>query len=119
MCPEKARVLVVDDNENARKMVKEQLESAGHSVAAESESLPATLLMLDYLSNIDGALLDGNLSPYSEGGYDGAQIAEQFREKFPGKFVYSISSSKQEWSDDPKLTFDDLDAIISRITQAK
>lgn len=121
MTPVEAKVLLVDDDENFRKAIAGYLKEAGHIIAAEAETLPQALETVESLQTegVDVALLDGNLSPHSEGGLEGKAVAEAFREKFPGKALFSISSDRQPWSDDPNLTaWSGPEEIVRKVTEA-
>ena len=119
MSPERARVFVVDDNDDYRDSLKEFLILSGHTVIAEATSLGSAMETIKGLENVDVALIDGNLSETSRGGYDGARVAKEFREKFPGVPLYAISVDSQPWSDDPTLTkLNESWVIAERVTKA-
>lgn len=121
MSPEKAKVIIVDDSQDYRESLSEFLGMVGHTVVAEAGSLNQALELVNSLhqGDVDVALIDGNLSHFSQGGFDDARVAEAFREKLPGVPLFSISLDEQQWSDDPSLTKRDGSWVIAeRVTKA-
>lgn len=119
MAPEKAKLFIVDDDADTRDIIGDYMQMAGHKVVAEAGSVAAALTVIAKLRDVDVALVDGNLSPHSRDGQDGAEVAAAFRQKFPGKPVFSISADRQLWSDDPDLSArDGVEEILKRVNEA-
>ncbi len=121
MPPENANVFLVDDSEDIRDTLRYHLTKAGHRVVAEASTLEDALDAITLLEerDVDVALVDGNLTPSSSGGLDGGTVANKFRNKFPGKSLFSISGDEQPWSDDPYMTSDvGYRKIAERVTNA-
>ncbi len=99
--PEKARVLLVDDEDLMREMVRDFLKSAGHVVVLEAATMlqaEAALNNLDKVG-INVAILDGNLTKDDKSGDDGARIADAIRARFPSVRILGLSFMHYAWGD--------------------
>ena len=110
---------MADDDKLLINYLSIELNNAGHTVIAVATSFKEALELIQNLTDVDVGLVDGNLSWFSTGGKEGKQIAAAFREKFPGKPLFSTSVVEQPWSDDPNLTTrNGYDRLVKRVTEA-
>lgn len=118
MSPERATVIIIDDNREFAEVLGQILAVDGHQVKAIAGSKKEGLELIDKLERekekIDVALLDGNLTKGSTGGLDGKELANEIRSRLPKVRIISISTSPQAWSDRPDLTCLDGSASISK-----
>jgi len=118
MCPEHARIGIVDDDVDVRESIRRFLRMSGHEVVAEAGSLKEALLLasrLNYL-DVEVLLLDGNLGESNE---DWREVLEAVSHYAPGVKVVAFSSNPM---DDPRVVkFEkfnqpsELGALISKL----
>lgn len=80
-----AKVAVIEDGDMMRSIVREQLESSGHKVVAEADSLERAFEVVGAIATgdieADVIILDGNLRPRTDNGEDARRVAEMIRER--------------------------------------
>ncbi|UZE93079.1 MAG: response regulator [Candidatus Nealsonbacteria bacterium] len=100
--PKKAKVFLVDDNENIRNLIKESLKQEGHEVLIEARSLKEALIKIKDASRkgVTIAIVDGSLVPPGDTfTNDGEKIASTLRKKIPNIRIISFSSHLANWGD--------------------
>ena len=107
MSPEKAEIIIVDDNEDRSSSLATFLIRAGHQILGIATTRKEAEKIIAEIKKLDVALLDGNLDPTESNphmfGVDGEHLAKLVRQKFPQVKVISISGRPQDWSDTPLL----------------
>lgn len=90
------RIMVADDNDLVRRMLKRNLEANGYVVVAEANSVDATKALVDN-SEVDFtlAIVDARMPDAG----DGEEVFGYIREKRPGVKVMSFSGELQGWGD--------------------
>lgn len=100
--PRKAKVFLVDDNENIRNSIKESLEREGHEVLIEAGSLEEALIKISDVAQkgVTIAIIDGSLSPPGTAfTNDGEKVASALKKKAPDIKIISFSSHRANWGD--------------------
>lgn len=84
MCPEKARVAMIEDNAAIREMLRTALEFTGHIMVFEADTLPQALEFADKAGEYraDVAIVDGNLQAGSHC-EDGILVVEALKKSDP------------------------------------
>jgi len=119
MSPEKARVIIVDDDADVIETLTEFLEAGRHHVVGTASTMESGQALITRKKKIDVALLDSNLDPSDDHINHGSILARLFRRLHPGKKVISISTQPQTWSDTPNLTYSDGgNAITDAVTKS-
>lgn len=82
MSPDKARVLVVEDDKDYQSFIKEFLEDAGHEVVLTAGNLPDALSAIKRLAElkINVVTIDGNLDEDEYRGYDGRAVLKAVKD---------------------------------------
>lgn len=94
---ERARVVIVDDQEPIREGLKMILGSQGHEVIGEAGDMTGATDLIDKLEQgeVDAVFLDGNLTPGEHDSREGATLANLVRDKFGGRVaIIGISGTE-------------------------
>jgi len=85
MSPEKAKIFLVDDDDDIIRNCSMFLEKNGHNVVEVAGSLQEALLKIPTLAGlkINVAVVDGNLSGHDASGDDGEIITEKIKSQNP------------------------------------
>lgn len=94
MCPENARVFVVEDLDDWQQGIKETLETGGHSVVGSAQALEEALEKIPLLEGqgVQVAIIDGNLTEGDTSGSDGQTILEAIHAHAPNVKTIGLSS---------------------------
>ncbi|MCL5090935.1 MAG: response regulator, partial [Patescibacteria group bacterium] len=94
MCPERAKVIIVEDNPKKLEMLAEFLISKGHQIIGTAPDKKNGLALIEEIKEgnqpVDVCLFDAHLTERSNG-EEGKELAEVAREKFPEVKIISIS----------------------------
>lgn len=97
--PEQAKYFIVDDDASFRSTLIEYMHQAGHVLVGEAGDTATAYALLAELSELDVALLDGNINwDNDESGADGAGLAQFIREHFPHAVIICISMKTYSWA---------------------
>lgn len=96
--PEKARVFIAEDAPEFLGAFERKLSFAGHTVVATAKSLPEALDVIKTFEelNIQVAVLDGNLDPNDQSGYDGRALVAAIGRLAPNVKTIGMSGSVVE-----------------------
>jgi signal transduction histidine kinase/ActR/RegA family two-component response regulator len=83
------RILLVEDNEDGRTMLKDALEEAGHTVQPVADGLSALAIAATF--DPEAAILDIGLP-----GMDGYQLARALRAQFPSLLLIALTGYGQD-----------------------
>ena len=103
MSPEKARVLVVEDNLPIQRLIGTRLKLGGHTVASTASNLKEALECAEKAPElrINVAIVDGNLGTSPRDCDDGRKVAERLRRVAPGVKIIACSASlNADYGDD-------------------
>lgn len=84
-----ARVLIIDDEEQVRKMIREVLEGAGHEVVEASNGREGMKL---YEANPTDVVITDLVMPEQEG----LETITKLRRRFPAAKIIAISGAQQK-----------------------
>lgn len=97
---EGARVALIEDREQMRRMMRLLLEDNGHEVVAEASDLDEALALVDDMADgvveADVVLLDGNLQPATDTGEDARRVSERLQNRGVTTAVLGFSLSSME-----------------------
>jgi CheY-like chemotaxis protein len=112
MCPENARIFLVEDDKSRQSLVKDAMKTFGHEVVDVASSLKEALDKVSKLDKkrIDVAIVDGNLSENNVSGSDGAAVASAIKAKHPSIIV--IGNSLRNPVDNTDLNSPKMDGIL-------
>lgn len=114
MCPERARIFVIDDDEFYQGRIRAILEGAGHEVVLTAETFEeaADLIRGGELSRlrIQVATIDGSIGPAAIG-REGDLIAEFIREREPDIKTVGVSNLGNVANTDVNVHKFDLDRL--------
>ncbi len=101
MSPERARVLVVENEEMWQEIIKDALQGSGHQVVLTATSLEEALEAIERVKElgIQVATIDANLHEGIHNGLDGKFFLETIREVAPKVKTIGLSSAKIEGVD--------------------
>ncbi|MFH0749631.1 MAG: hypothetical protein V1917_01780 [Candidatus Gottesmanbacteria bacterium] len=93
MAPENANIFYVDDDQVMSDLDIEYLEGMGHHVIEQATSLAEAKQKIPKLkeTNVQVAVIDGNLTPGNKSGADGEIMAKAIHKKFPEIIVIGHS----------------------------
>ncbi|HEY5235851.1 MAG TPA: response regulator [Rhabdochlamydiaceae bacterium] len=119
---ENARIIIIDDQVEVREDCRANLESRDHIIVGEAASVRQAEDLIEGLteSDVDLAVVDGNLSRDTEGGVDGARITSLIHSKLPGVVVVGNSFSGSVRGADLNISKNDswaLDAIVTSLPE--
>jgi DNA-binding NtrC family response regulator len=121
MCPEKARIFLVEDDPDELEEPAKILEPFGHTIVLTATTLDSALEQIPNLqkSEINVAIIDGNLTDGVENGKDGEAIANAIHDSWPTITVIGHSLNKNIRNADyncPKC--DGPEQLLDTITKA-
>lgn len=95
MCPENAKVFVVEDYAIRLRAIKQFLEKGGHEVVLTASSLDEALDAVPKLNElgIQVATVDGNLTLLDDSGDDGRMVVHAIRDMAPEIKIVGHSSN--------------------------
>lgn len=93
MCPENAKVFVVEDLADWQEGIKGTLETGGHSVVDSARTLKEALDKIPLLEGqgVQVAIIDGNLTEGDTSGRDGQTVLEAIRTHAPSVKTIGLS----------------------------
>lgn len=96
MCPEKARVVIGEDDGGYRQLVTGIVKSAGHTVVEALSTRADVLAILPRLKELGVNVLmtDGNYTQDDFSGVDGEDIVEAARREAPEVKIIGLSGGK-------------------------
>jgi len=115
-----ARIIIIEDDASLREDCRANLEIRNHVIVGEAGSLAAAHSLINRLdtSEVDIAIVDGNLSELTNTGDDGAELAEAIHIKLPGVTVIGWSMAGSVRGADlnaPKHNAWALDAMVTEL----
>jgi DNA-binding NarL/FixJ family response regulator len=117
---DKARIIIIEDDDLMRMMCRENLEVRKHVIVGEAGTLATAHELIESLTpeQVDIAIVDGNLTPRTDTGNDGENIAKSIHDKLPGVTVIGWSLSGVVRGADlnaPKHNAWALDAMVTEL----
>lgn len=96
MCPEKAKVFVVEDDRDWRLIINHRLNLAGHQVVGEAGTLQEAFAAIDHLGDlgVQVVTVDGRLSVHGRGTHEGQLVVEKIRAKHPDIKTVGVASTE-------------------------
>lgn len=93
MSPKEAKVFIVEDDKQWRKLMARSLERAGHHVVMSAATKPEALKKVNQIKRkgVQVVTLDGNLNPNDTSGVDGQEVLRAIRETAPHVKVIGLS----------------------------
>ena len=85
MCPENAKIFLVDDDEGTNRSLSFVLRIYGHTIVETATTLDEALEKIPSLDEkgVNVAIVDGNLSMEGQSGDDGEIVARQIKAQHP------------------------------------
>ncbi len=101
MSPERANVFIAEDHKHFADIIEYFLKEVGHSVVLKAPTLEAALASIDRFEElgVNVAVLDGNLNEEEIDGYDGQEVLEAIRKKFPHVKTVGMSGNSVPGTD--------------------
>ena len=95
MSPERAKVFVVEDDQDWQRMIKAMLEGEGHKVVLSATNLDDALATADKLVElgVQVATIDGNLEENETSGNDGRAVLAAIRKVAPQVKTIGLSGN--------------------------
>lgn len=92
MCPERATVAIIEDDQSNIDLMRRNLTKGGHTIAHVVESMEeAKQLITDLPDTIDALIIDANISPWIKDGSDGIELAKLAQKNHPDVPVVGFS----------------------------
>jgi len=94
--PPEAKIFYVEDDNSSRKVITEYLNDDGHTVVEIATNLEDALDKIPDLKirGVNVAIVDGNLSRYSQDGSDGKLVIQEIKKQHPDIIVIGHSLEK-------------------------
>lgn len=97
MCPEKAKVFLIDDKFVCRDSLRRVLTLGGHTVVGEAASLDQALAAIERMKElgVQVVFVDGKLSRIYPDNTEGEQVATAIRARYPDGDIKTIGMSAE------------------------
>ncbi len=111
-----ARVGLFEDEPAIRRLLTVRLERSGHSIIAAAGEPTEAQAIIDNLETMDVAVVDGNLTPESRNGADGAFLTGMLRYKFGESVkIVGFSARDEVAGADTQIVKPELDLLLEYI----
>ncbi len=92
MCPERATIAIIEDDQTNIDLMRHHLTKGGHRVAHVVETMEEGKQLINHLpEDVDALIIDANISPWIKDGSEGIELANLAQEKQPDVPVVGFS----------------------------
>jgi DNA-binding NtrC family response regulator len=121
--PTKARIVIVDDNQDVREAMKTLLSAFGHRVVETADSPANASKLIEQMQQgkpepVDVLLVDGNLTPRAHGNVEGSAVALEASQRCPGVTIIGTPGSGTISSAHLSIPKGERDAVLKAIQAA-
>jgi|GEM_PF-5204444 len=92
MCPERATIAIIEDDQTNIDLMRRNLTKGGHTITHVAETMEDGKQLISNLpQNIDAIIIDANISPWIKDGSEGIELAKLAKETHPEVPVVGFS----------------------------